>query len=913
MLRGRRSERSAIDRLLEGVRAGRSGAMVVRGEPGVGKTALLEYAIDSSSGLRVVRTVGVESETEFAFAALHQLCAPWLDRLGCLPVPQRDALETAFGLGAGAAPDRFLVGLAVLSLLSGVAEKRPLLCVVDDVQWLDRASGQTLAFVARRLSRESIAMVLAGRELSEDFRAVPELVVEGLHDADACELLGSVVPWPLDEAVRERIVAEARGNPSSLLELPRRLSPAELAGGFGRPDALSLSGRIEESVLRRLEAMPEETKLLLLVAAAEPGGDPALVRRAAERLGIAGEALEPATRAELLEVGERVQFRQPAARATVYRSASPDDRRRAHRALAEAIDSDVDQDRRAWHRAQATVGADEDVGAELERSAGRAQRRGGLAAAAMLLERAAGLTLDPARRSQRALAAAQATQLAGAPDAAARLLAYAEAGPLDELGRARADLLRAHMAVGSSRGGGVPRLLLDAAKRLEPLDPGLTRETYLDALSAAVFVGRLAGRISVVDVAQAVRAAPAGPQPTRAADLLLEGVATQYIEGSVAAAPKLKRALSAFLSQDTSSDELRVLGLACATAATLWDDESWDLLATRYVRVARDAGALAVLPLALDTRISALTLAGDLGTAASLIEEQHAVTEATRTHLPPYGPLLLAAWKGREVEASELIVTTRRELAARGEETGLTMIGWASAVLYNGAGRYEDALRAAQPASRHPGDLGFSNWALVELIIAAARSGHSACAADALGRLSEMTRASGTNWALGIEARSRALLTEGSIAERLYLEAIDRLGHTRVRVELARAHLHYGEWLRRERRRLEARDHLRTAQTMIASMGIDAFAQRTARELLATGERARKRSVETREELTAQEALVARLARDGLSNPEIGTRLFISARTAEYHLHKVFAKLDITARSQLDLVLPRETTAALAV
>ncbi|HWX95346.1 MAG TPA: AAA family ATPase [Solirubrobacteraceae bacterium] len=914
MLLGRRSECEALDSLLAAVRGGHSGALVVRGEPGVGKTALLERAIESAPDLTVVRAVGVESEMELAFAALHQLCAPMLDRLERLPRPQRDALRSVFGLGAAEVPDRFLVGLAVLGLLSEVGEEHPLLCVVDDAQWLDRASAQALGFVARRLVAESVGLVFAARDPSEEFRGLPELVVEGLRDGDARDLLDSVVGGPLDERVREQIVAETRGNPLALLELPRGLSPAQLAGGFGLPAALPLPDRIEESFLRRLEALPEATRLFLLVAASEPVGDPALLRLATERIGLSAEAGDDAQRAGLLEVGGRVRFRHPLVRSAVYRAASLDDRQKVHAALAEVTDPRIDPDRRAWHRAHATGQPDEDVATELERSAGRAQARGGLAAAAAFFERAVKLTPDPSRRAQRALAAAQAKHLAGAPDTALELLVTAESGPLDELGRARVDMLRAQIAFASSRGSDAPPLLLRAASRLEPLDLRLARDTYLDALSAAEFAGSLARGSGVLDVAQATRAAPQPPGQPRPSDLLLDGLTTRFTDGYVAAAPMLKRALAAFRSADISrEEELRWIWLPCRTAVDLWDDETWDVLATRHVDLAREAGALAVLPLALSMRMSAHTYTGGLSAASTLIEELHAATDATGSELPPYGALLLAAWQGREPDTSELIDATIRDVVPRGEALGLAAAHWASAVLYNGLGRYEDALVGAGRATEHPEDLPFFNWSLVELIEAAARSGDFARAGEALEQLSEMTSASGTDWALGIEARSRALLSEGDEAERLHREAIHRLSRTRVRVPHARAHLVYGEWLRRERRRLDAREQLRTAHEMFAAMGVEAFAQRAGRELLATGERARKRTMETREDLTAQEIQIARLARDGLSNPEIGQRLFISPRTVEYHLHKVFTKLGVSSRNQLDSVLAAEPGAALAV
>jgi DNA-binding CsgD family transcriptional regulator len=904
VLRGRQREREALDQLLQAVRDGGSRVLVVRGEPGVGKTALLEYLVEQASGFQVARAVGVESEMEFPYATLHQLCTPMWDRIEHLPEPRRDALGAAFGLSAGGAPDRFLVGLAALGLVADSAEDQPLLCVVDDAQWCDQASAQVLSFVARRLFADSVAMMFATRAPRENFGGLPELVIGGLPDHDAHALLDAVIRAPLDEQVRERIVAETRGNPLALLELPRGLTPAELAGGFGLPNALTLSGRIEDSFRRRLEPLPMETQRLSLVAAADPVGEPLLVWRAARLLGIGDEAASPAADAGLLEFGARVQFRHPLARSAVYRAASSQERQRAHGALADATDPDVDPDRRAWHRAQAAAAPDETVAGELERSAGRAQERGGIAAAAVFLEQAAGLTPDPVRRATRALAAAEAKLQAGAPEAGLRLLATAQAGPLDELQRARMDLLRARISFAQSRSSDTPPLLLRAAKQLEPLDVRLARETYLEALSAAWFAGRLARGGGVLEAAEAARAAPPPPQPPRASDLLLDGLAVLISEGYEAGAPMSRRALDAFRSEDIcKEEELRWLWLACSTAIALWDYETWNVLSTRLVQLARDTGALAALPNALGLRMVCKLYAGDLAEAASLSEEQQAVAEATGRQLAPYSAAILLAWQGREAEASEVFDAIMREVMTRGEGIGLTLTQTTAAVLHNGLGHYRDALAAAEQGSERPEDLNNFNWSLVELIEAGARTGHADRAADALKALALTTRPSGTDWALGVEARSRALLSEGEAADGLYREAIERLRRAGVGAELGRAHLLYGEWLRREHRRRDAREQLRTAHEMLAAMGIDAFAERAERELLATGETARKRTVETRDQLTAQEAQIARLARDGLSNPDIAGQLFISPRTVEYHLHKVFGKLDISSRNQLDRVL----------
>jgi DNA-binding CsgD family transcriptional regulator len=897
-LQGRRSEREALEQLLEGVRGGQSRVLVVSGEPGVGKTALLESAISFASGFRVMRAVGVESEMELAFAALQQLCAPMLGRLDRLPDPQRDALGVAFGLRAGDAPDRFLVGLAVLSLLAEVAGEQPLVCVVDDAQWLDRASAQVLAFVARRLLAESVALLLVTRDPSEALTGLPKLVVEGLRNGDARALLGSAVRVPLDERVRERIVAETRGNPLALLELPRGLTAAQLAGGFGLPDAPGLSGRIEDTFRRRLAGLLADTQRLLLVAAAEPVGDPVLVWRAAGRLGIGVQAA--ADTDGLLTIGTRVTFRHPLVRSAVYRAAPPEDRQAVHRALADATDPDVDPDRRAWHLAQATAGLDEDVARELERSAGRAQARGGLAAAAAFLERASALTPEPSRRAQRALAAARAKHQAGAFDAALQLVAVAESGPLNKLQRAEVDLLRGEIEFAVNRGRDAPPLLLKAAKRLEPLDINLARVTYLEALSAAISSGRLGARDGVRTTADAARRAAPSPGPQRAPDLLLDGLAVLHTEGYPAGAPMLKRALRAFRGDELSSEDgIRWLWLACRTAMDLWDDESWFVLSARQIQLARDAGALTVLPLALNLRAGIHIFAGEFAVAEALSEEAHAVSDAIANPDVPHARVFLAAWRGRLEETLRLTAAGERDATARGEGRTIGVGKYATAVLYNGLGQYDDALAAARQATEYPQDLAFFMWGLVELIEAAARSGKADLAADGQRRLSELTRTSGTDWALGAEAQSRALVSEDDVVEDLFREAIDRLGRTRIRVALARAHLLYGEWLRRERRRLDAREQLRQAHKSFTEFGMEAFAERARVELKATGEHARKRTVETRDDLTPQEAQISRLAADGATNQAIAAQLFISPSTVDYHLRKAFRKLGVKSRHQL--------------
>jgi DNA-binding CsgD family transcriptional regulator len=895
-LLGRASERDVLDRLVAGVRKGQSRVLILRGEAGVGKTALLGHLAAAAEGCRIVRAAGVESEMELAFAGLHALCMPLLDRLEHLPPPQRDALSTAFGLSAGPPPDRFLVGLAVLSLLADTAEQQPLICIVDDAQWLDRVSAQTLAFVARRLLAERVGLVFAVREPAAEqvLEGLPELVIDGLPADEARLLLDATITGPLDARVQARILGEAGGNPLALIELPRGLTPAELAGGFGLPDARPLASRLEHSFLQRVQALPRDTQLLLLTAAAEPLGDAGLLWRAAEGLGIGAEAGRPAEAARLLELGAQVRFPHPLVRSAVYRAADPGDRRDVHGALADATDPVLDPDRRAWHRAHATATPDEAVAAEMARSADRAQGRGGLAAAAAFLQRAAELTPDPALRVERSLAAAQAKLDVADAASASELLAASALGPVDELQRARLERLGAQIAFASRRGRDAPPLLLAAARRLEPLDAAMARDTYLEAIASAMYAGRLGGGPDEREVAEAARAViPVAPRG--AADLLLDALVTRFTDGYAASVAPLSGAVRAFDAPDAGGEDQRWLWLACRIAQDLWDDELWHALATRGVRVARDTGALSLLPNALNYLAAFNVHAGAFTTAAVLIDEVDAITQATG--LPPlkYAAVMLTASRGDQAQAQPLFDFAWRNVTARGEGSGLGQYFWLLALQHNGHGRYDKALAAAQQACEHEDVMSYG-WALSELIEAAVRCGQPDEAAVALERLSERTQAAGTDWALGVEARCRALLGDD---EALYQESIERLARSRAALELARSRLLYGEWLRRENRRTDARESLRAAHESFISMGAEAFTERARRELLATGETARRVTADTRDALTPQEVQVARLARDGLTNPEIGAQLFISPRTVEYHLRKVFRKLDVSSRKEL--------------
>jgi len=921
----RQAERDTLDGLVQAVRAGESQALVLSGEPGVGKSALLQYLIRQAAKCRVVQTAGVESEMELAFAGLHQLCAPLLGGLEDLPKGQGAALRIVLGISSGPAPDRFLVGLATLGLLAHATEQQPLMCVIDDQQWLDRASAQVLGFVARRLAAESVGLVFAARVPTSDVAGLSQLSVQGLGPADARALLDTEVAVPLNGWVRDQLVAETRGNPLALLEWPRALTTQQWAGGFGLPAAVRLPGGVAEGFRQRLQILPEPTRRLLLIAAADPLGDAGLVWRAAARLGVAAEAAGPALEDGLVEFGTRVLFRHPLVRSVVYTSASLQERRRVHEALAQVTDAQRDPDRRAWHGAHAAAGPDEGVAAELERSAGRAQARGGLAAAAAFLQRATALTLDPHKRAERALSAASAQVQAGGFEAARELLSIANAQAPNGFQQARIELIEAELAYATIRAGDVPQLLLKAAQRLESIDAGLARTTYLQAITASMFTDEVT-RGNVAELAAAAAGAPPPTGTPSATDLLLDGFAAHYTRGYAAGAPILRIALERFGTGMSPEDELRGHLLVSMLAYQyVWDHDRWQLLSERYVELARSLGALSELPTALTLKVVSLAYGGELGAAAALNQELQAVMEATGSNLAPYAPLVVAAMRGRPGEVSDLIDAVRSDLSQRGEWFGMTTASFASAMANNAIGDYQAALRSAgdsgllstltptsssadsprghrQTASLLPA----FNWCpfSIEVAEAAVRCGRADIAAAAVDVLADVTSASGTDWARGVEARCRALVSQGHVAEDLFRESIERLGRTRLRPDLARAHLLYGEWLRRERRHTDARTELHVAHDMFDQMGMEGFVERSRRELQATGETRRKRTIATDPQtLTAQEAHIARLARDGHSNPEIGTRLFISTRTVEYHLQKVFTKLNVQSRGQLNRVL----------
>lgn len=911
---GRDAERAAVSQLVIEARNGTSGSLVVRGEPGIGKSSILGCAARAANGFLVIQVTGVEPETEIPYAALQQVCAPMTGHLGGLPQPQAEALRAAIGRGEDTSPDRFLVGVGVLSLITEEAARRPVLCLVDDAQWIDEPSLQALAFAVRRLYTQSAAVMFGVRTGSATglLAGLPELLLGGLPAADARRLLASAVRSRLDEQVWDQVIAEAAGNPLALLEFARALTAGgDLAGGFSVTPwvARPVAQRIADRFGSRVVALPPATRRLLLVAAADPLGDPGVLRNAATRLGLSIEDLAPAEIAGLVRLGTAVTFQHPLVRSVIYQSATAADRLAVHAALAEATDAASDPDRRTWHRGHAVLGPDEDVAADFECLAKRSLGPCGPAAAAAFLERAAVLSPDPAERARRNLAAVRPKCDAGAPGEAALLLAAARLGPLTEPQQAVADHLAARIAAVTG-GGDAARLLLAAADRLAPHDASRARRAYLDALLTAMTArdcdGPGAAGSSWHEVGRAALAAPPAPGPVQPSDLLLDGLTAQAVDGYQAGLLSLRRALRALAAEPErtlSTDALGVLLLGCRVAVNLWDDETLVQIAGRLASAARDAGAVTELPEALGMAATAALLAGDFIAAESFAGQLEAVapgagaigsgTVTTGTFdmevvSTGHARLALNAWQGR---------LDLRPGVANGAH------GYATALLHNGLGRYEEALHAALRCAGQAGHLGYALWALPELAEAAARTGNQALAHSAVERLAATTGVCGTEWGLGMLARSRALTRVGQDAEDCFSEAVSRLGRTRAVPQLARAHLLYGEWLRREKRAKDARRQLRTAREMLTAIGADGFARRADRELAATGERIRPRDRCLVRQLTPQETRIAELASAGHSNPEIASQLFISPRTVEYHLHKVFAKLEVSGRGQLHRAL----------
>jgi DNA-binding CsgD family transcriptional regulator/tetratricopeptide (TPR) repeat protein len=895
-----------VAELLTGMRHGRSGVLVLRGEPGIGKTALLADVLTLGSEFRVITLSGAESEMELAYAGVQQLCAPFSDHLDKLPDPQNKALQVALGLrdaARGETPDPLLVGLALLTLLGEAAGERPIVCVVDDAQWVDTASLDALGLVARRLMADPIAMFFAARHFGAErqLNGLPELELRGLDDADARVLLGEMVPGRWDERVRENLLAESGGNPLALLELHRALDPMELAGGYGLANATSRASRISSSFERRLRELPANTVLLMLIAASESAGRSDWLWAAAEHLGLDASAAQPAEEAGLITVFNGIRFRHPLIRSAVYRTAPISARRRVHGALARVITGAAVDEHRAWHAAQAAARPDEQIATDLVLAAERARSRGGVAAAAAFLSLSAELTPDPELRVERRLDAANAKLDAGAPAAASDLMVSAAAENDAEHVGARIALLRAKLAFAINRGRDAPSLLLKAAERLARVDPALARETYLEALMVAMALGRLPDgeHRMTASVADAARSAPVAAEPPRAVDFLLDGLVVRLTDGYVAAAPLLKRALQECLREESAGAvDPRWHYLTHRVCLDLFDRATINTLAARQIDSLRAAGELNVLPTALYQYAGLCITDGLFDQSADLVAEAETIMAATGAPpLPSIRPYL-AAYRGQEELCRTLLQSAIDEATVRGQGGEVTVALCAKAILHNSLGQYGEALQACTGAAQFD-DTGYYGYVLVEMIEAATRCGEGQVAAEALARLTERADASGTDTALGLAARSAALVAgDDPSAEALYEKAIKLLQHS-YSLYAVRTRLVYGEWLRRVRRRRDARVELRIAYDSFVALGVEGFADRARRELTVAGETVSARPAGQAVELTAQESHIARLARDGHTTSEIAGQLFLSPRTVEWHLSRIFAKLGITSRRDL--------------
>ena len=903
---GRRAEQESLHALLDSVRAGISCAVVIRGDPGAGKSALLQAAVDAVTDMQVLRMAAVESERSLAFAGVHQLLLPLLPSAERLPDPQKRALQVAFGELSGPPADRFLVGLGALTLLSQSAESRPLLCVVDDGQWLDDESANVLGFVARRLLADPVAIIVAAEETTGRVRLpeLPEIRLCGLTAPDAGELLATRTGQPVDGGVLDRLVTETGGNPLALLDAARELSPDQLAGRAPLPEPLPIGHRLEESFARRIRELPPATRTLLRLAAADHPGRSARLWRAAAALGIPESAAVAAEETGVAAFWPEVRFTHPLVRSAVYATSTTLQRRQAHQTLAAASDDDGDVDIKAWHLAAAAAGPDEEAATQQEAAAERARNRGGYAAAAALLERAALLTAEPERQAERRLSAAEAQFLAGVVGRADELLSQAIPALGDPLPLAHATCLRGRIQYASGEVARATATLFTAAQRLQTPAPRAARDALLAALEAAV-----AGWAATAPVLQGIAGvarelSPTGEPPDSPANLLLEGYTTRVADGYAAAVPTLRRAVQAFRSDRMDPDQaLQRVELAAVAAADLLDDAALDELTACWIQRARQTGALARLAAGLAFRsIFVDGPHGRLAAARAAESEAHELGEMTGNPavVPPTGAhtLLTLALAGQEVQARETAAAVAREAPQRGAVGEMAFATSSLAILELGLGNYEAAVAALLPAWTDDTPL-VGTRSLPDLIEAAVRAGRQPLAAQALARFAERARATGTPPALGLLARSAALLAAPDEARDHYEEALRLLHPTGAGLHIARAHLLYGEWLRRQRRRREARDQLRTAHDMFEALHLDAFAGRARVELRATGEHARRRQPGHPETLTPQEARIATLVSRGQANRDIATQLFISPSTVEYHLHKVFRKLGVSSRTQL--------------
>jgi DNA-binding NarL/FixJ family response regulator len=902
----RSRERAGIDDLLGLVRRGFSAVLVLRGGHGVGKTTLVDYAVGAASGFRISAVAGVESEINLQYGGVHQLLVPFLPLTGDLPAPQRQALQVAFGLESGPRQDRFLAGLACLTLVSRAAADQPVLCLVDDAHWIDAESALVLGFMPRRLYADRVGMIFTVGDADEPaaYQQLPTTSVAGLPDSAAAELLRSIAGTPLEPQVVDRVIADTERNPLALMEVGSHFSAEDLAARAYLPEPIPLGRQLQERYLRRVRRLPADVQEFLLVLATDISGDRSRVRDAAAAAGIDADAAESAGEtAELTEAsGNSVLFRHPLIRAAVYNGATDTDRRRAHRWLCHAAALRGDVDGQVWHRAGAAAAPDERLAADLQAAAQRARDRGGSVAAVVLLRRSVALTPDQDDRAEREVALAEAELAIGHPGTATDLAVAALPRLAREGARGRAKVVTGEALSAQDRDDEAAEVLADAAAALAT-DPAASADALLAALDAAM----RAGPAETSKIAMVPAPSPPGTV-RRVSDLLLAGYQARFTKGYDAAAAPLHAALRALRADDLDpATALRWFGLGSAAAGSLWDDQALLDITDRWVRETRKLGALTQLPFALDFRAVADCLSGRLDQAADRWTEMGELTAASQSPGMPgtdsRSDGLLLAYRGEIARARAAGLAQIRQATARGQ-TGRADLGRSIvAIAELRAGQCEAAADAALPVIEH--DPPFTAEAILpELIEAAVRSDSQQAAASAYAILAERTRTAGTPWALGIRARCRALLSKDRDAEAAYLDAISQLGRSRAAVDLARAHLLYGHWLRRAKQRRNARRQLRIAEDMFHAIGATSFAEQAAGELRASGERARKRIPQTEFDLTPQEARVANLAADGSTNDEIAEQLFISTSTVEYHLGKVFRKLGVRSRTELAHRLP---------
>jgi DNA-binding CsgD family transcriptional regulator len=904
---GRSDERRLLASLLSSGGAGQAQSLVLRGEPGIGKSALIQDLVERADGWQVCQVVGVESEMELSYSGLQQLFGSVSASTAGLPTPHHAALEKVFGRLRGEPPDRFMVALAALELAGRVSEQKPLLWIVDDAQWVDRSTLQAVGFVARRVHHERMVVLIGARDYDDDgdLAGVTELRLAGLDPQDAARLFPAVL-GPTDPAVRDRILAEARGNPLALIELPRSWTTAELAAELSESGHVPLARHLELGFTTRLRQLPADTQTLLTLAAAEPTGDPGLLWSAAQLLGLDWRAAAPAEAADLIEFGRRVQFRHPLVRAAAYRSAPLQVRLEAHGALAQVTDGQRDADNRAWHRACSTVAHDETIAVELEQSAERARARGGLLGAAALLERAAALTPESARRADRTLVAASTKRDAGALNASVRLLDSIDEGHRSGRRAALIQRLRGRVAFDQGHAHEASPLLKESARLLEGFDPALARDTHLEALAAAVWAGGHDGPALIRQAAVTASDAPRGEGPERTSDVLLDAMVLRATEGYEAAAATLTRALAAVRDDEVGTDDVgSLLWLAGNRVAGILAIEAWDFstglaLAERQVNVTREAGALVQLQFALNFLANYVALSGDLRRASELVEEESRIADMTLVGSVGQSRLLLSAFRGDAVTAVPLLESWIESATTNGQGRTVAFVHYLSAVLLNGLGQYGEALDHARRVVDWDA-LGYQTIAVTEFAEAASRQGEEAALVELSAWMTARAAATPTPWALGTASLVAALEAgDDDDADRLYRDGLAHVSRSPVKTTLARSHLLYGEWLRRKGRRRDAGEHLGAAHDAFTAMGMVAFADRARRELSATTRRRVRRYVDTpSRRFTSQEWQIAQLTQRGFSNREIGSRLFLSPRTVEWHLRNVFAKVGVSTRRQL--------------